>query len=100
MTTARASDAKADAPSTTDSKPHRWALAAWARAYRHIARPFHVSRHVRRFCRPLTVVGGEHLESLHNPALIIANHASHFDTPVVLSLLPKHIYNRTAIVAA
>ncbi len=100
MTTARVSDTKAGAPSTTEVKPHRWALARWARAYRRLARPLVVTRHVRRFCRPLTIDGAENLQRLQNPALIIANHASHFDTPVVLSLLPHQIYNRTAIVAA
>ena len=84
----------------SEVKPHRWALSLWARTYRRLARPFTVTRHVRRFCRPLTIEGTENLEQLQNPALIIANHASHFDTPVVLSLLPNHIYNRTAIVAA
>lgn len=100
MTTARVSDTKAGASRTADVKPHRWALAPWARAYRRLARPIIVTRHVRRFCRPLTIDGAEHLERLQNSALIIANHASHFDTPVVLSLLPNHIYDRTAIVAA
>ncbi|TMB66613.1 MAG: 1-acyl-sn-glycerol-3-phosphate acyltransferase [Chloroflexi bacterium] len=100
MTTARVSDTKAGAPSIADVQPHRWALASWARGYRRLARPVTVTRHVRRFCRPLTIEGAEHLQRLQNPALIIANHASHFDTPVVLSLLPNHIYNRTAIVAA
>jgi 1-acyl-sn-glycerol-3-phosphate acyltransferase len=59
-----------------------------------------VSRHIRRFCKPLTVEGREYLDGLQNPALIIANHTSHFDTAVVLGLLPNHIYDRTAIVAA
>ena len=81
-------------------KPHRWALSPWARAYRRIARPWTVTRHVRRFCHPFAVEGRESLDRLQNPALIIANHSSHFDTAVVLSLLPNHIYNRTAIVAA
>jgi len=100
MTTARVSDTKAGAPSTADVKPHRWALALWARMYRRLARPLTVARHIRRFCRPLTIEGAERFDRLQNPALIIANHASHFDTPVVLSLLPNHIYSRTAIVAA
>jgi 1-acyl-sn-glycerol-3-phosphate acyltransferase len=100
MTTARVSDTKAGASPTSEAKPHRWALQRWARMYRRVARPLTVSRHVRRFCRPLTIEGRENLERLQNPALIIANHASHFDTPVVLSLLPNNIYNRTAIVAA
>ena len=100
MTTARVSDTKTGASRTSDVKPHRWALAPWARAYRRLARPLTVTRHVRHFCRPLTIDGAEQLERLQNPALIIANHASHFDTAVVLSLLPNHIYSRTAIVAA
>jgi 1-acyl-sn-glycerol-3-phosphate acyltransferase len=100
MTTAPVSDSKADPAPVSAVKPHRWALAPLARLYRRVSRPLHVTRHVRRFCRPLTIEGGENLERLQNPALIIANHASHFDTAVVLSLLPNHIYNRTAIVAA
>ena len=100
MTTARVGDARAGARPVPEVKPHRWALQPWARAYRRLARPLTVTRHVRRFCSPLTIEGIENLDRLRNPALIIANHASHFDTPVVLSRLPNHIYARTAIVAA
>jgi 1-acyl-sn-glycerol-3-phosphate acyltransferase len=100
MTTAPVRDRTDRAPAPREVKPHRWALAPWARAYRRIARPLTVTRHVRRFCRPLAVEGQDNLRRLQNPALIIANHASHFDTAVVLALLPDHIYNRTAIVAA
>ena len=100
MTTAPVRDRTDQAPAPREVKPHRWALSPWARAYRRIARPLTVTRHVRRFCRPLTIEGEDNLRRLQNPALIIANHASHFDTAVVLALLPDHIYNRTAIVAA
>jgi 1-acyl-sn-glycerol-3-phosphate acyltransferase len=100
MATAPVSDRTDQPAAPNEVKPYRWALAPWARAYRRVARPLTVTRHVRRFCRPLTIEGGENLSRLQNPALIIANHASHFDTAVVLSLLPNHIYNRTAIVAA
>jgi len=100
MTTAPVNGHRERVDSPKEVKPHRWALAPWARAYRRIARPWTVTRHVRRFCRPFTVEGRENLDRLQNPALIIANHASHFDTAVVLALLPGHIYNRTAIVAA
>lgn len=100
MATAPVSDRTDRTAAPREVKPHRWALAPWARAYRRIARPLTVTRHVRRFCRPFTMEGEGNLARLQNPALIIANHASHFDTAVVLSLLPGHIYNRTAIVAA
>jgi 1-acyl-sn-glycerol-3-phosphate acyltransferase len=100
MTTAPANNRTDGKAPAREVKPHRWALAPWARAYRRMARPWTVTRHVRRFCRPLMLEGEDNLARLQNPALIIANHASHFDTAVVLSLLPSHIYNRTAIVAA
>ncbi len=82
------------------AEPHRWALSLWARAYRRLARPLVVSRHVRKFCTPLELQGTEHLEELHSPAVIVANHTSHFDTLIVLSILPDRLYDRTAVVAA
>lgn len=72
----------------------------WARTYRRIARPWTVTSHVRRFCRPFVVEEEENLARVQNPVLIIANHASHFDTAVALAVLPDRIYDRTAIVAA
>lgn len=80
--------------------PHRWALSFWARAYRRLARRWIVTRHVQRFCQPLALDGVEHIESFLGPGLIIANHTSHFDTAIVLSLLPERLYDRTAVVAA
>lgn len=81
-------------------EPHRWALSWWARLYRRAARRWNVTRHVRQFCQPLTLKGTENLQGIDNPLLVIANHTSHFDTAIVLSLLPMRIYNRTAIAAA
>jgi 1-acyl-sn-glycerol-3-phosphate acyltransferase len=83
-----------------EAKPHRWALSAWARAYRRLARRWDVDKHVNQFCRPFTVEGTENLEALDHPLLIIANHTSHFDTVIVLSVLPRKIWDRTAVVAA
>jgi long-chain acyl-CoA synthetase len=101
MTTTAPVTSRPDRPSPPgDVKPHRWALAPWARAYRRIARRWTVTRHVNRFCQPLIIEGAENFERIQNPALIIANHSSHFDTAVALHLLPNTIYNRTAIVAA
>ncbi len=83
-----------------EAKPHRWALSFWARAYRRLARPWDVDKHVRRFCQPMTIEGRENLSELDGPLLIIANHSSHFDTVIVLSVLPSKIWSRTAVVAA
>jgi len=85
---------------TVEVEPYRWALSPWARTYRRLAKRWHVTRHVKRFCQPLTVEGAEKLNGLDNPMLIIANHTSHFDTAIVLDLLPNKIYDRTAVVAA
>jgi 1-acyl-sn-glycerol-3-phosphate acyltransferase len=81
-------------------KPHRWAISWWARLYRRIGKRLLVSNHVRNFCKPFTVEGEENLEGIEGPMLVIANHASHFDTVIVLEALPNRIYNRLAIVAA
>lgn len=88
------------APALVHVEPHRWALSWWARLYRRAARRWTVTSHVRSFCQPLTVEGAENLKAIDNPLLVIANHTSHFDTAIVLSLLPMRIYNRTAIAAA
>jgi 1-acyl-sn-glycerol-3-phosphate acyltransferase len=99
-----------DAPLTTaerrvqadlvEAKPHRWALSFWARMYRRLLRRWDVDKHVKAFCRPMTVEGRENLEGASGPMLVIANHTSHFDTVIVLSVLPRKMWDRTAIVAA
>jgi Acyltransferase len=72
-----------------EAKPHKWALSLWARIFRRGARRWTVMSHVRKFCRPFTVEGEDKLTDIKSPVLII-----------VLSLLPNHIYDRTAVVAA
>jgi 1-acyl-sn-glycerol-3-phosphate acyltransferase len=46
------------------------------------------------------IEGQKNLSELDNPALIIANHTSHFDSVIALSVLPERVRDRTAIVAA
>ena len=87
-------------PKPREAKPYGWALSSWARLYRRLARPLVVARHVRRFCQPFSVDGREHLDEVTGPVLIVANHCSHFDTVIVLSVLPPPLYDRVAVVAA
>ena len=81
-------------------RPHAWQTQLWARAVRRAGRHWVMSRHVEHYCSPLVVEGGEHFRDLRGPALIIANHSSHFDTPVVLSTLPPALRAKTAVAAA
>lgn len=52
------------------------------------------------FARPFRVEGMAHLDGISPPVLLIANHASHADTPSVLRALPHRIRRRTAVAAA
>jgi 1-acyl-sn-glycerol-3-phosphate acyltransferase len=44
--------------------------------------------------------GRERLAALKGPLILVANHASHMDTPVILSALPRRLRKRTAVAAA
>lgn len=100
MTSVLVRNGRERATASVKALPHRWALSLWARGYRRLARPWVVSRHVRRLCRPFEVTGLEHLDRLRGPTLVIANHISHFDTLIVLSILPNRLYGRIAVMAA
>jgi 1-acyl-sn-glycerol-3-phosphate acyltransferase len=44
--------------------------------------------------------GFEKLAALDEPVILVANHASHMDTPVILSALPRKLRKHTAVAAA
>jgi len=44
--------------------------------------------------------GREKLEDVKGPIILVANHASHLDTPVILSALPRRLRKRTVVAAA
>ncbi len=82
------------------TEPHRWQTQLWARAVRRAGRYWVTTRHVRRYCQPLTIDGNANIARHKGGAIIIANHSSHFDTPVVLASLPERLRSRTLIAAA
>src|SRR5262249_35146638 len=54
---------------------------------------------LRLIASPLTVEGAERLPA-RGPLLLVANHASHLDAPVVLAALPARLRDRTLVAAA
>jgi 1-acyl-sn-glycerol-3-phosphate acyltransferase len=80
--------------------PHTWQTQWWARIARRVGRHWVISRHVKRHCQPFTVEGRDAIKDVKGPVLIIANHSSHFDTPVALSALPERLRGKTAVAAA
>jgi len=51
-------------------------------------------------CRSFKIEGRENLENLKLPALFVANHTSHVDTPSILRALPGRIRRHLAVAAA
>jgi 1-acyl-sn-glycerol-3-phosphate acyltransferase len=82
------------------TEPHRWQTQLWARSMRRVARPYTMLRHMKRLCTPFTVEGAGNVKDFRGPAIIIANHTSHFDTAAALHALPSQLRERTAIAAA
>lgn len=76
----------------------------WSRRYPvRLARAVvldNVTRPVARVVAPTTVRGLEHLARLEGPLIFAANHASHLDTPLLLTSLPVDLRHRTVVAAA
>ena len=77
---------------------------AWSRRY-----PVRVARAVvlDNFTRPIArvalsprVIGLEHLDPVQGPIILAANHASHIDTGLLVSILPVRLRHHTIVAAA
>jgi 1-acyl-sn-glycerol-3-phosphate acyltransferase len=76
-----------------------WARMAPARALRECVQVVGV-KNVMRKELSVEVYGLDEIGQLNGPALIVANHASHLDTAVLLSTLPAKRRRRTAVAVA
>lgn len=76
-----------------------WAYAAPARVARAMLQTL-VLFPVLRFVVPVQVRGRRHLRAVVPPVIVVANHVSHLDTPVVLRALPRRIRSRMVVAAA
>ncbi len=77
----------------------RWARSAPARFVRERVMQFLLNP-VLNFYSARFATGKDKLSALKGPVILVANHASHMDTPVILSALPRKLRKRTAVVAA
>jgi 1-acyl-sn-glycerol-3-phosphate acyltransferase len=76
-----------------------WARSAPARFVRERFMQF-VLNPVMDYYAARQATGRDKLSALKGPVILVANHASHMDTPVILSALPRKLRKRTAVAAA
>ena len=77
----------------------RWARSAPARWIRERFMQF-VMNPILDHYAARRATGFERLQQLKGPLILVANHASHMDTPIILSALPRKLRKRTAVAAA
>lgn len=80
--------------------PHRWQTHGWAKKIRAIMRQKEYFSWVDQYCTSVTVRGTENLTDLDGPCILVPNHQSHMDTPVLMSALPAKMQNNLYFGAA
>lgn len=78
---------------------HEWSRRYPVRLARAVVLD-NVTRPAVRLVAPTTVRGLEHLRLAEPPVILAANHASHLDTPLLLTALPVSLRHRTVVAAA
>src|SRR5437588_5679010 len=95
-------------PGTVERPPFERKLGAdydteWARKYpTRLARAMVLDTLGRPLVRAVaapTIDGLDRIEHLSGPAVFAANHASHVDTPLLLTTLPERFRHHTAVAA-
>src|SRR6201985_699563 len=76
-----------------------WARSAPARFVRERFMQF-VLNPLMDYYAARRATGRDMLSTLKEPVILVANHASHMDTPVILSALPRKLRKKTAVAAA
>jgi 1-acyl-sn-glycerol-3-phosphate acyltransferase len=78
---------------------HEWSRRYPVRLARAVVMD-NITRPTARLLAPATVRGLEHLRHLEGPVLFAVNHASHVDTPLLLTTLPVEFRHHTVVAAA
>ncbi|MGH3864995.1 MAG: lysophospholipid acyltransferase family protein [Pseudonocardiaceae bacterium] len=86
-------------PEAGDDFPTAWARTAPVRALRSALQQGVLKPVIWSQTQPM-VHGQEYLDSVRGPAIFVANHSSHLDTPLVLGALPRRITENLAVGAA
>ncbi len=76
-----------------------WARSAPAIATREAVLRFVLDPLLRVYTRRRTT-GREKLRGMKAPVILVANHVSHIDTPIILAALPRRFRKRTVVAAA
>ncbi|MCW2633373.1 MAG: phospholipid/glycerol acyltransferase [Pseudonocardia sp.] len=86
-------------PRETSVFPTKWARTPAAMALREVLQKGALNSVLRFEVNP-QVSGLDALGKVNGPALIVANHSSHLDTPLLLCTLPDAMRRKTAVAAA